>query len=86
MMSNGSTQMTTTMTCKGQVTVPKSVREFPDVGPGSSVEFVVRPNGEVVIRASAAGRHPPRSRFAQLRGRATVKLSTDEILALTRGA
>jgi AbrB family looped-hinge helix DNA binding protein len=78
--------MPTTMTSKGQVTVPKNVREFLGVGPGSSVDFELRPNGEVVVRAAATGRRPPRSRFARLRGRATVRLSTDEILALTRGA
>jgi antitoxin PrlF len=85
-MNNGNTQMATTMTSKGQVTVPKNVRELLGVGPGSSVDFELRPNGEVVVRAAATGRRPPRSRFARLRGRATVKMSTDEILALTRGA
>ncbi len=78
--------MATTMTSKGQVTVPKNVRELLGVGPGSSVDFELRPNGEVVVRAAATGRRSPRSRFARLRGRATVKMSTDEILALTRGA
>jgi len=85
-MSNGNTAMATTMTSKGQVTVPKNVREFLGVGPGSNVDFELRPNGDVVVRAVANGRRAPRSRFARLRGRATVKMSTDEILALTRGA
>ena len=78
--------MATMMTSKGRVTVPKTVREFLGVGPGSTIDFELRPNGEVVIRAAATDRRPPRSRFARLRGRATVKLSTDEILVLTRGA
>jgi len=86
MMNNGSTQMATTMMSRNQVTVPRNVREFLSVGPGSSIEFELRPNGEVLMRAATAGRRPPRSRFARVRGCATVKVSTDEILALTRGA
>jgi AbrB family looped-hinge helix DNA binding protein len=77
--------MTTTVTSKGQVTVPKNVREFLGVEPGSSIEFELRANGEVVMRAATASRRPLRSRFERLRGCATVKVSTDEILALTRG-
>jgi AbrB family looped-hinge helix DNA binding protein len=86
MMSKGNTQLATMMTSKGRVAVPKMVREFLGVGPGSTIDFELRPNGEVVIRAAATRRRPPRSRFARLRGRATVKLSTGETLALTRGA
>ena len=78
--------MATMMTSKGRVTVPKTVREFLGVGPGSTIDFELMSNGEVVMRTAATGSRPPRSCFARLRGRATVKLSTDEILALTRGA
>jgi AbrB family looped-hinge helix DNA binding protein len=79
--------MATTMTSKGRVTAPKNVREFLGLGPGSNIHFELRRNGEVVMRALATGRRlPPRSRFARLRGCATVTMSTDEILALTRGA
>jgi len=85
-MSNGNTLMASTMTSRGQVTLPTKVCELLSVGPGSSIEFELRPNGEVLMRAATAGRRPPRSRFARLRGCATVKVSTDEILALTRGA
>ena len=48
MMNNGSTEMTTTMMFSNQVTVPRNVREFLSVGPGSSIEFELRPNGEGV--------------------------------------
>jgi len=74
----------TTLTSKGQVTVPKSVRDFLGIGPGSKVSFELTPVGDVVLRpmAAKAGR---RSRFAKLRGSATVKMRTDEIMALTRG-
>ncbi len=77
--------MATTLTSKGQVTIPKSVRELLGLKPGSSVEFQLTEEGEVMLKpAQRQGRHP-RSRFATLRGRATVRMSTEEILALTRG-
>lgn len=74
----------TTLTSKGQVTVPKTVRDFLGIGPGSKVTFELTPKGEVVLRplATKQGRRSP---FAKVRGSATVKMRTDEILALTRG-
>lgn len=37
------------MTSKGQVTVPKEIRERLDLGPGSMVRFSVDESGQVVI-------------------------------------
>jgi len=75
------------VTVKGQVTIPKRVRDHLGIRPGSGVEFEVGPKGEVVLRRIERGsaRSRPRSRFAAIRGAATVKLRTEEILALTRG-
>lgn len=75
------------LTVKGQVTIPKRVREYLGIKPGSGVEFEVGKQGEVVLRkAGTTSKHArPKSRFAAVRGTATVKLSTNEILALTRG-
>jgi len=75
------------VTVKGQVTIPKWVRDHLGIRPGSGVEFEVGSNGEVVLRSIEHGsrRSRPRSRFAAIRGAATVKLRTEEILALTRG-
>ena len=72
----------TTLTSKGQVTIPKRVRDHLGLKPGSSVEFEVTADGRVVIVPRSKR---PRSRFAKLVGTATVKLTTDEIMALTRG-
>lgn len=74
----------TTLTSKGQVTVPKNVRDFLGIGPGSKVTFELTPGGDVVLRPLAS-RRPRRSPFARLRGSATVKMRTDEIMRLTRG-
>jgi AbrB family looped-hinge helix DNA binding protein len=75
------------LTVKGQVTIPKRVRDHLGIKPGSGVEFEVDPKGEVLLRKAGrtSKRGRPRSRFAAIRGSATVKLRTEEILALTRG-
>ena len=81
--------MATNVTSKGQVTIPKKVRDRLGIEAGSAVDFELTDAGEVVLRpvVRGCGRRPvrqPRSRFAKLRGRATVKMRTEEILALTR--
>lgn len=79
--------MATTVTIKGQVTIPKEVRDLLGIKPGSAVTFEVAGDGRVVLN-KAGCRGPatrPPSRFAKLRGRASAGMTTDEIMALTRG-
>jgi antitoxin PrlF len=76
----------TTMTTKGQVTVPKVVREYLGLKAGSAVTFERLASGEVVLRPAKARVKARVSSFAKLRGRATVRMKTEEIMALTRGA
>jgi antitoxin PrlF len=40
----------TTMTTKGQVTIPKPIRDMMHLHPGDKVEFVVQADGQVVIK------------------------------------
>ena len=75
--------MVTMVTSKGQVTIPKPVRDLLGIAPGSAVEFELAPDGRVVL-VKVDGDQPV-SRFARLRGCAGDGLSTDEIMALTRG-
>ncbi len=77
--------MTTTVTSKGQVTIPKKVRDLLGLEPGSGVDFELTPSGDVVLRHGNHKAKRPLRRFARLRGSATVKMSTDQIMALTRG-
>jgi AbrB family looped-hinge helix DNA binding protein len=75
------------ITSKGQVTIPVEVRERLGLLPHSEVEFEVV--GQTVRirkarRARGEGRRG-KSLVARLRGRGSVRMSTDEILALTRG-
>ena len=75
----------TTLTQKGQVTIPKRLREHLGLKPGAQVEFEVLADGRVVVVAKGKRR---RGKFDHLVGSAKGKgpnLSTDEIMALTRG-
>lgn len=76
--------MPTTVTSKGQVTIPKPVRDLLGIVPGSAVEFRLDADGRVVLSRAGAARRP-RSRFESLRGAAGAGMTTDEIMRLTRG-
>ncbi|MHB1194405.1 MAG: AbrB/MazE/SpoVT family DNA-binding domain-containing protein [Longimicrobiales bacterium] len=39
-----------TLSTKGQLVVPKEVRDFLQVGPGDRIDFVVHDDGQVTIR------------------------------------
>jgi len=80
--------MASMMTVKGQVTIPKRVREALCLMPGDGVEFDVDASGQIVVfKASAerAASSSPRDRFASARGKANVKWRTDDLMALLRG-
>ena len=75
--------MPATVTSKGQVTIPKPVRDYLGLGPGSRISFARTPTGGAELRAEMATGRP--SVLSELRGHAGHGLSTDEIMALTRG-
>jgi len=75
--------MTATVTAKGQVTIPKPVRDLLGIHPGSKVDFRRAPDGSVILERADERR--PASRFSKLRGHAGKGLTTDAIMALTRG-
>lgn len=69
---------------KGQVTIPMEIRELLGIQPGSEVVFVVEGDAVKIIPANMTnlrGRHI----VEHLRGKGSVRMSTDEIMALTRG-
>jgi AbrB family looped-hinge helix DNA binding protein len=72
-----------TVTSKGQVTIPKPIRDHLGIGPGSQVAFRRAEDGSIVIE-KADGARPP-SRFAKWVGIAGPGPSTDELMALLRG-
>ncbi len=72
-----------TVTSKGQVTIPKPIRDRLGIKTGNSVDFQLAPDGRIVLLKVDGG--PIVSRFAAFRGSAGPGLSTDEIMAMTRG-
>ena len=70
------------VTTKGQVTIPQHIREKLAITPGSEVDFISE-NGRVYIVKAKRDRLN-KNRFQRLRGIATVQMTTDEIMQLTR--
>ena len=79
--------MATTLTSKGQVTIPKRIRDAMQLVPGAPVEFSVNAAGEVVLhpaRPAGRARNPTRDRCDAVRGRADVPWRTDALMKLLR--
>lgn len=70
------------VTTKGQVTIPQHIREKLDITPATEVDFVVEKGRIYLVKRK--GEKTATSKFTKLRGVATVKMTTDEIMALTR--
>ena len=70
------------ITTKGQVTIPLEIRERLGLFPHTEVEFDVK--GDVVTLKKTQDGRRGRRLVEHMQGRGTIRLSTDEILALTR--
>lgn len=76
--------MSTTLTRKGQVTIPKQIRDALNLLPGCAVDFAVNRDGEVVIHKVGARPSRKPDRFEAARGMADVKWRTADLMALLR--
>jgi AbrB family looped-hinge helix DNA binding protein len=72
------------ITTKGQVTIPQEIREHLGLQPGAEVDFKIEGKAVKLIPLKKA-RPQARRLVERLRGKATVRMTTDEIMALTRG-
>jgi antitoxin PrlF len=81
--TSGRRAMATTVTSKGQVTIPKPVRDHLGIVPGSKVAFRRAADGSIVIEKADGAQQP--SRFAKARGSAGPGMTTDELMSLLRG-
>jgi len=77
--------MTTTITVKGQVTLPKKVRDAVGLKPGDKVEVRATASGGVYIEKSDASRSYRERLEALARRRLIRGISTDELMKMTRG-
>lgn len=73
------------ITSKGQVTIPLAIREKLGLLPNTEVEFAIAGNS-VRIRKLRGRTRRGEALIARMRGKGSVRLSTEQILALTRDA
>lgn len=71
------------VTEKGQVTIPKELRDALGIGAGTEVEFE-RSKDAIVLRKATSTTSRGTRLSERLRGRGDVGMTTDEIMALTR--
>ena len=70
------------MTSKGQVTIPKRVRDYLGLKPGSEVEFVVVGDGQIGLKTKT---NREKGRFDGLVGTLDLGMTTDEFMRILRG-
>jgi len=69
------------VTTKGQVTIPRSVREKLGIVPQTNIDFLEDKGRFYIVKTTKTKRT---NKFKKFRGIATSRMSTDEILKLTR--
>ena len=72
------------MTTKGQVTIPQAFREALGLLPHSEVEFELDGDSVRIRKARKSARRGD-TIVARMKGTATARLTTDQIMKLTRG-
>jgi len=77
--------MTTTITVKGQVTLPKSVREAVGLKPGDKVEVRATASGGVYIERRGAQDDYKARMYALAKRRLVRDMTTDEFTEFSRG-
>ena len=86
--------MSTTLTIKGQVTIPKQIRDALDLQPGCQLNFAVNDAGEVLLQKAELVNKTPKNkramrsvkkdRFEQVRGKADIQWRTQDLMNLLR--
>ncbi|SPD73064.1 AbrB family transcriptional regulator [uncultured Desulfobacterium sp.] len=71
------------VTTKGQVTIPQEIREKLGITPAVEIDFLEEKGRFYLVKR--AGKPIKSDKFRRLRGVANVRMTTDEIMALTRG-
>jgi len=72
------------VTSKGQVTIPKAIREKMGILPHTEVEFDID-RDVVILRRVETEDSRGKQIVSRMRGRAKTTMSTDQIMALARG-
>lgn len=69
------------VTTKGQVTIPRNVREKLGIFPQSNIDFQEENGNFYIVKTTKTKRT---NKFKRFRGIASSQMTTDEILKLTR--
>lgn len=73
------------ITSKGQVTIPQAIREKAGLMPETEVEFEYDGRSVRIVKARRPGaKSRGRALVERLKGRGDVKMTTGEIMSLTR--
>jgi antitoxin PrlF len=70
------------ITSKGQVTIPKRIRDHLGLKAGSEVEFTIVGDGQIGLKTKTK---PARGRFDALVGTLDLGMTTDEFMRMIRG-
>ena len=73
------------ITSEGQVAIPADIREKAGLLPGTEVELVLEGNTVRIVPTGPAPRTKGAVLAAHLRGRGDIKVTTDEVMRMTRG-
>jgi AbrB family looped-hinge helix DNA binding protein len=78
--------MHSVLTMKNQVTVPKKIREFLDIGPGERLKFEPMGDGRVAIAPAQPRERRALDPFERMKGSGRAGMTTEELMRATRGA
>ncbi len=73
------------ITSKGQVTIPEDIRKKAGFLPETEVDFILDGNTVRLVK-SGNSRRRGRDLVTRMRGKGSIRLTTDEIMKLTRDA
>ena len=74
------------ITSKGQVTIPQHIREALGLHANTEVEFSIDGDAVRIVKRGQSGAHASRRTLTDhMRGRGNGRMSTDDIMRLTRG-
>ncbi len=69
------------VTTKGQVTIPRDIREALGISPETEIDFIEDSGRFYIVKTDEP---KMMGKFRKFRGIASAKMSTDEIMSLTR--
>ena len=73
------------ITARGQVTIPKQVRDAVGIRPGDLVEVRATASGAVMVEKSGTGSDYRKRLYALAKRRLIGGITTDELMRMTRG-